>query len=313
MAHALHLLGACLDRVKLMNYIALATPFLGIRGSALGMAGLNILPIAATRPITKRLSRTAMELFLEDEHISDTPPSPPATASTSSASSSSSSSSPPPPPPPPHRPQPFLRRVSRPDVLHVLNRFERRVVYSNLHGDLSVGYESAALLHCKPRGFTRSGQWPHVTAESACGRRHHQAVPLPAAKANGGGAAAAGSPPEAADDEEEDEEEVDATLLQPAEESPWLQRDARRSLIRSILRSYWTLDWERYDVCIGFGNALLASPLAHEQIIGKKFGGMMEDKRGKDVVDHLIRGFRIGAAAGAGASDASASAAVAIT
>ena len=271
MAYALHLLGSTLDGVSLLNYIALATPFLGIRGSLLGTTGLNILPLAATRPIAKRLSTTVMELTLEDEHTDE-----PSSAATVTAASSSS----PPQPPQPQRPQPFLRRVSRPDVLHILNRFDRRVLYSNIHGDLSVGYESAALLPSKPNAFTRSVEWPHVTAESACGKRHHQAVPRSAG--NGDSAAYY-------DDGQEVEVEVEAL----PDESPWLRRDARRHTIRSILRSYWTLSWERYDVSIGFGSALLASPLAHEQIMGKRFGGAMEDRRGKDVIDHLISGFRV--------------------
>ena len=106
MAYALHLLGERLNSVKLINYVALATPFVGIRGSATGAAGLKLLPSSAKRSI-ERQSTTIMELCLEDTHMEGTP---------------ASSSTPALPP----SPEPFLRRVARPDVLNVLGRFERR-------------------------------------------------------------------------------------------------------------------------------------------------------------------------------------------
>ena len=49
---------------------------------------------------------------------------------------------------------------------------------------------------------------------------------------------------------------------------------------------------ERADCC--FGPAALPSPLAHETIIGKALGGLVEDSRGGDVIEHLISRFAVG-------------------
>ena len=227
MAWALHLLdraGGLASNLRLVNFIALASPFAGIRGSAYGLKLGGVI---------KRFSAATREMCLEDAFNDGT----------SDAESRS----------------PFLSRVAQPDVLSVLGRFDRRAVYANLHGDLQVGYESAALVPCKPpHALVRSDDWPHISAESAHGGRDHTP----------GSAFGAG------------------------DESPWLRRDPKRELILELMRTYCTLGWERVDCC--FGPAYLPSPLAHEQIIGKVLGGLLEDSRASDVVVHLISRFACG-------------------
>ena len=236
MIWALHLLNRSnylSGSVQLVNFVTIASPLLGIRGSFLGQ---NVMSVV------KRLTPATREMCLEDTYC-DTAAQPAAAAASDEPAST--------------RDGPFLLRVARPDVLAVLGRFQRRAVYANAHGDLQVGYESAALEHGKPcTPWASSAEAPHISAASAEGGRDH----------------APSAPPAAA-------------------ESAWLARDAKRAVILEMMRAYRTLPWERVD-CL-FGTAVAPSPFAHEQILGKVLGGLLEHRRGADVVEHVVRRFRV--------------------
>ena len=281
MAWALRLLedAGRLVGVALVNYVACATPFLGIRGSVGGQVIGGLL---------KLWCKSLREMCLCDDDFEGSK-------------------------------LPFLRRVAQPDVLEVLGRFRRRALYACVQGDLQVGYESAALQPCcaDARTVTRSSEWPHITEESAHGSRDHRPTAAaltdamsPTAEAaeaaprtrrmsslaflwpKAGSPGSSGASPATSPDVGSQSARSPATS--PGGESSWLMRDAKRELIREILSGYHTLAWERVDCVFGYATGwgdLLAAPFAHEQIVGKVLGGMMEDARGKDVIDHLITRF----------------------
>lgn len=261
MAWALKLLddSGTFSGVRLVNYVACATPFLGIRGSMGGqmLGGLIKMWCTSTR-----------EMCLSDENFEGSR-------------------------------MPFLRRVAEPDVLMVLGRFRRRALYACVQGDLQVGYESASMssIACDARSLKLSAEWPHISAESAHGGRDHR----PNASEHG-----STSPPAPRHASSlsflwsrSDSASPSSSSASPtggkASESQWLARDVKREIIREILSGYRTLSWERADCLFGYATLgdLLAAPFAHEQIVGKVLGGMMEDSRGKDVLDHLVTRFEV--------------------
>jgi hypothetical protein len=127
---------------------------------------------------------------------------------------------------------PILYTMTDESFMAVLNKFKRRILYSNVSNDFQVHYSTASLslynpYNRDPTRAKRSKKYPDLTAWSLAmveERRQHQ-----------------------------DMSELDA----------FAKSDPRARLLRAMFARLNSLEWERFD-------AVFPTVFAHEQIINKR-------------------------------------------
>lgn len=127
---------------------------------------------------------------------------------------------------------PLLHKMTDESFISVLNKFKRRILYSNVANDFQVHYSTASIstynpYNRDPARFRRSKQYPDLTEWSLMmveqRRRHERA------------------------------EDVEA----------FAKSDIQRTVLKEMFVRLNSLHWERYD-------AVFSTVFAHEQIINKR-------------------------------------------